>query len=71
MTQAVEDFWFCAGFSDMPGQADECLLLRVKRTCRASPDTSVFDPGADFAYPFPCWVLRTAMLRELIGIRFP
>src|SRR5216683_4103435 len=28
-----------------PGASNGCLLLRVERKCRASGDTSVFDPG--------------------------
>jgi hypothetical protein len=34
----------CWHQTDVPGQADDVCSLRVKRTCRASPDTSVFDP---------------------------
>src|SRR5450755_3130576 len=32
--------------TDMPGQADDVCCWGLKRTCRASPDTSIFDPIA-------------------------
>jgi hypothetical protein len=38
------------------GAGRRCLLLRVKRTCRASPDTSVFDPNPDLVTLLPMLV---------------